>query len=478
MSLRYSFLARLGLAVFMAGLADALLYESDAGLSLALYGLCLGIALIAVRPDVLGHGRALGALAVAALSLLSLVEEPGALALLLFVAAMAAAALLPRAPRGLNAWRGLQAVLIRGLTVPFVLGADLARVQARLKAGPSPAQTMALLALPLLGGLSFILLFASANPLVDRALSLFPLAGLLAEVTLGRCLLWVFALLFAYGLFRPVSLPWRRPQAKAPVEWLGLSVASVRLSLILFNLLFAIENGLDLAFLWQGAALPEGVTLADYAHRGAYPLIVTALLAGVLALVMLRPGTASARDPLLRRLLLLWVGQNMLLVASSMRRTIDYIESYSLTELRLLALVWMALVALGLGLICWRLFRGKSGAWLINANGFAALVTVLVLMLAVDPAAVVAAWNTTHNREVSGEGASIDWYYLGKLDDAALLPLIALEREAVDPAVRAEAAALRAKIRHRLENRQADPATWSFRGARRLAAARALLARD
>lgn len=478
MSLRYSFLARLGLAVFMAGLADALLYESVAGLSLALYGFCLGLALIAVRPDVLGHGRALGALAVAALLLLSLVEEPGALAFLLVPLALAVAALLPRAPQGMDAWRGFLAVLVRGLAVPFILGADLARVQARLKGGPSPVQTMALLALPLLGAVLFILLFASANPLVDRALSHIPLAGLLAEVTLGRCLLWTFALLFAYGLFRPVSLPWRRPQAKAAVEWPGLSVASVRLSLILFNLLFAIENGLDLAFLWQGAALPEGVTLADYAHRGAYPLIVTALLAGGLALVMLRPGTASARDPLLRRLLLLWVGQNMLLVASSMRRTADYIESYSLTELRLLALVWMALVALGLGLICWRLFRGKCGAWLVNANALAAGATVLVFMLAVDPAAVVAAWNTTHNREVSGEGAPIDWHYLGVLDDAALLPLIALERAAADPAVRDRAAALRAKILHRLEDRQAIPVTWSFRGARRLAAARALLARD
>ena len=95
----------------------------------------------------------------------------------------------------------------------------------------------------------------------------------------------------------------------------GVSVASVTLSLILFNSLFALQNGLDLAFLWSGAGLPEGVTLAEYAHRGAYPLIATALLAGLFVLVTLRPGSETASAPLIRRLVVVWVGQNIFLAA-------------------------------------------------------------------------------------------------------------------------------------------------------------------
>ena len=64
-------------------------------------------------------------------------------------------------------------------------------------------------------------------------------------------------------------------------------LATLTLSLFTFNAIFAIQNGLDIAFLWSGAALPEGVTLAEYAHRGAYPLIATALLAGLFVLVAL-----------------------------------------------------------------------------------------------------------------------------------------------------------------------------------------------
>ena len=50
--------------------------------------------------------------------------------------------------------------------------------------------------------------------------------------------------------------------------------------LLLFNLVFLVQNLLDVEYLWAGAALPEGVTYAGYAHRGAYPLIATALIAG------------------------------------------------------------------------------------------------------------------------------------------------------------------------------------------------------
>lgn len=69
------------------------------------------------------------------------------------------------------------------------------------------------------------------------------------------------------------------------------------ISLALFNALFAVQNLLDVAFLWSGGSLPAGMTQTEYVHRGAYPLIVTALIAGVMALAMLRPGSASERHP-------------------------------------------------------------------------------------------------------------------------------------------------------------------------------------
>jgi hypothetical protein len=59
-------------------------------------------------------------------------------------------------------------------------------------------------------------------------------------------------------------------------------------SLVIFNAMFLVQNILDAMYLWGGKQLPAGLTYADYAHRGAYPLMATALLTAVFVLLALR----------------------------------------------------------------------------------------------------------------------------------------------------------------------------------------------
>ncbi|RZM10675.1 MAG: DUF4173 domain-containing protein [Sphingomonas sp.] len=111
---------------------------------------------------------------------------------------------------------------------------------------------------------------------------------------------------------------------------------------------------------------------------------------------------------MVRRLLLLWIAQNVLLVASSALRLVDYIDVYSLTVLRIAALAWMALVAVGLVLVCWRLLAGRSAAWLVNANALAAAAT-LVAANAVDLGAIAARWNVDRaSRRPAPDGRECD----------------------------------------------------------------------
>jgi hypothetical protein len=237
--------------------------------------------------------------------------------------------------------------------------------------------------------------------------------------------------------------------------------------------LFAVQNGLDIAFLWSGAPLPDGISLAEYAHRGAYPLIATALLAGLFVLVALRPGSATATNVLIRRLVILWTGQNLLLVASTMVRTIDYIDAYSLTRLRIAALVWMAMVAIGLVLILWRVLRARDARWLINANAAIAAI-VLIACSGIDLGAISAGWNVRHAREVGGRGAPLDLCYLGDLGGAALIPLVELElRGGHDPAF----ADRIAWVRHRTlaeTLRDQQDGNWTWRNHRRIERVKAL----
>jgi len=130
---------------------------------------------------------------------------------------------------------------------------------------------------------------------------------------------------------------------------------------------------MDAAYLWGGAVLPEGMTAAEYAHRGAYPLLVTALLAGAFALAA-RPFAREDRH--LRWLLLLWLAQNVALVLSSLLRLELYVEAFGLTYLRLHSAIWMGLVAAGLGLTGWQVWRNRSNLWLITRTAGLVVVTL------------------------------------------------------------------------------------------------------
>ena len=246
-----------------------------------------------------------------------------------------------------------------------------------------------------------------------------------------------------------------------------MTALSILISLFLFNAIFAVENGLDIAFLWSGATLPVGMTMADYAHRGAYPLIVTALLAGAFVMITANPATEIGRHPLIRRLVVLWTAQNLVLVASSVIRTIDYIDAYMLTSLRIAALVWMGLVAASLVLICLRMIWRRQLAWLINR---VAAVTLAVLFCSslVDFGAVAAEWNVHHAREVGGTGEALDLAYLQDQGPSAMTALAWLECQPLDDTFRDRIAALRELAVSNAKRQQKQDYGWTWRNARRL----------
>jgi hypothetical protein len=134
-----------------------------------------------------------------------------------------------------------------------------------------------------------------------------------------------------------------------------------------------------------------------------------------------------------------------------MWKSIDYVEVYSLTRLRIAALIWMSLVGVGLALICWRLLRNRSASWLINAN-LAAAGLVLAACSVIDLGSVAAEWNIRQ----------------------ALVPLSELETRPLPPILRGQVAAVRARLLVDLTARQDHWRGWTWRGQRRLARAAAV----
>jgi hypothetical protein len=477
--LDFSFVSKAVLAAALVTLADWLFFWQSVGSTLALFTAVLLTALAATQPALRRSRAAWAAIGIALAATAALGDDPSPLALALFWSAASLAVLLPRAQGFDDAWRWALRLawhIVRSVFGPLLDLPVLRAARRRRGGGAGLAARLPLLVMPALGSALFIALFAAANPLISNALSRISLATLFGGISAIRIVFWLSIGFPIWALLRPRPLVLRpRRQADPDFALPGVSLPSVTLSLLAFNLVFAVQNGLDLAFLWSGAALPEGMTLAEYAHRGAYPLIATALLAGLFVLVTLRPGSPLAASRPVRRLVYLWIAQNVLLVASTALRTLDYVDAYSLTRLRIAALIWMALVAVGLVLICWRIAARRSGAWLINANAAAALAVLLACSF-VDLGAVAARWNVRHAREAGGRGAALDLCYLHDLGPSALLPLIELESRPLPAPTRERAAWVRNVILDRLEPAQADWRGWTYRNARRLDEAHRVIA--
>lgn len=464
------------LAAGLVGLADWLLFRSEGpGANLGLFALAwvaaAAVATPAVRCDPVGRWALLAAFAFAALQ----IERPTVIGWMMFGIALGVAAMAPRAGRADDAWRWTQRILVQGLKGIVGPLLDLGRLQNPKLRRRAPQLRVAALSavLPAAGGLVFLALFAMANPMIEQALPVLDLPSL----DPGRVFFLGVVLLAVWGILRPRFLrrPRRLPEASGDLDLPGVTPGSITASLTVFNAVFALQNGLDLAFLWSGASLPEGMTYAEYAHRGAYPLVATALLAGLFVVVFLRPGSATAGSPLVRRLVAFWVAQNLFLVASTVLRTLAYVDAYSLTALRIAALAWMGLVAVGLGLVGYRLLRGRSASWLVNANVLAAGV-VLAGCAVVDLSAVAAAWNVRHARDVGGRGAPLDVCYLLGRGEPSLVSLVELERRPIPYELRRRVHAGRVAMQERVRARQSHWRTWTFRAARRLARAEALAA--
>ena len=400
-------------ALAAAGLASAgvlLLYGRPIGLGLPLFLAAIaGVATLTNRVRIPTVCIPLGILGLS-LALLPSVEETSVLATLLGLAALGLYTIAITGYLSMGRVALGDALIHLGLgafTVPSQIHSLLERLT---RAAPISGRTLAGWTIPVGLGLVFVALFSAANPLVGIGLTAIPWKAFLPDLGLGIVAVWVALLLAVWPVVAFVPIPHVTriardvPPTGAQTEKTDEAASLVRYldrrtivrCLVLFNALFGLQTASDLAFLWGGASLPDGVSHAAYAHQGAYPLVVTALLAALFVLVALRPGSDSEGSALTRRLVYLWIAQTILLVISAMLRLDLYVATYALTLLRVAAFVWMGLVAVGLALIIARLALRRSNAWLIGANA-AAVVLVLCACSFTNLAALVAETNVQHS---------------------------------------------------------------------------------
>ena len=474
-----SFSARLGVAALLTAIADFFFFNQPVGISLFLFSVLLVAAIVWVHPTALRDRGLIARAGLAIAGLLPIVENvsPVSISIAAFSLSICALSMSGRLQSGLT--RVGRQLLVFLASAPFRMPRDIFRYRrAAKRASRRGFAIVAVWVMPAVMGSIFLFLFSIANPVIASWMSMFNIQAFLDLLYNGRIIFWVLVLAGAWAFLRP-RLPkyfhaWkRRPIATPPVsdakdivplEGIIFGKGAILRALVLFNMLFAVQTILDGAYLWGGLELPDGLTYASYAHRGAYPLIVTALLAAIFVMIAMQPGSRTSEDRLIRALVYLWTAQNIVLVISSILRLDLYVSIYSLTYWRVAAFIWMGLVAVGLVLIIARIALGKSNEWLSSAN----LLTLSATLYAcsfVNFAAIIAEYNIAHSHEMNGGGRNLDMVYLGSLGPE-ILPAIdryigEMDASNADsaPELQRQRGVLAAQHKKRMANWRA----WTFR---------------
>lgn len=503
---RLSFVAALTLGLI--GLADYLFFEQPIGWSVGLYAAALLGALLMRGGAVVGAGKRVRAGRVLVWLIVgligALVVQPGPMVVGMTLMGLVSLAAVQR-----GGWTSSVAEWVRrwvwfglrGLVQPWVDAWRVASWQSarvgrvgRAHAQSAWASGLVRWVLPVAVGVVFLLLFMAANPVIEWGVRAFGervtarLERLPEWLPVARWGLWIVAGLGVWALLR-VRFTWRgrgggasaAGQADPRSEGLSfegrglarvLPVGVVWRSLVVFNVMFAVHLVLDGVFLFGRSALPEGMTLAGYAQRGAYPLLATALLAVGFVLLGCRAGERGTGARLVRVFVTLWVGQNVLLLATAVWRLNLYVEAYSLTRLRVAAAIWMGVVAVAFVLVLWRVLAERDNGWLLRR---AAVLGVAVIYAScfVNFDGFIARYNVTHSAElraVAG-GTPVDLDYLEHLGPEALPAVEGLsERLAGDHPRAAEVRGVSRRLRSELREQTQDWRGWTLRRGVLLAA--------
>ncbi|MBO9134506.1 DUF4173 domain-containing protein [Rhizobium sp. B230/85] len=465
--------------VLLIVLSDYLLFGQNAGFNLFLFSGAVTIAVLVLSRKHLTSTRKLSLLGVSVLCSLPLLESATPLGIGISVCAIMAVALicsgmLPRR------WSRMHLVLLR-----FAIALPLPLFEACRRQFLSPRHGSSVLAvgrgiglwlIPLALASVFLALFAMANPLIEQTIRNIRFTLLLQFLDIRRVGFWLLVATGVWAMLRPRLVRRGSGLALTGLGKIGidhplLGHALMVRSLIIFNALFAAQSILDVVYLWSGADLPDGLTHAEYAHRGAYPLIATALLAAAFVLMTMKRDGPGDRSPLIRGLVFVWIAQNILLCLSSLMRLDLYVEAYSLTEMRIAAGIWMGLVAVGLLLILLRIVLRHSNEWLVAVN-IAALAIVLYVCAVLDLPSFIARFNVLHSREVSNEGVTLDLGYLASLGPSSIpaIDLYVTRLMSTGPGyatgLRLRALQIRQSLSDGFKARPDDWRGWTFRASR------------
>ncbi|MCK5850320.1 MAG: DUF4173 domain-containing protein [Kiritimatiellae bacterium] len=293
--------------------------------------------------------------------------------------------------------------------------------------------------IPLAICILFILIFSAANPVVARLTknireTIGEWFGYLCDViTIGRVFLWLLWMMVFAALIRPTAksifadfLVRLDEKLKTPREEGSndANYATALVTLISVNIVFLAYNCLDANYMYVKAALPNGITWADYTHAGCgwltFGLFMSTVVIGVIFRHRLN---FHLKAHYLKFLCYVWAVQNIVLAAGTIRRLQMYIDYSGLTHLRIVGIYGSLLVAIGLLVMTRKVYANSSFIWLLHK--YVLVFCIAVIVLALTPSNwLCASYNA--RKIIEGKSRALRPICLKNLSAGALPPLIPL----------------------------------------------------
>lgn len=213
--------------------------------------------------------------------------------------------------------------------------------------------------------------------------------------------------------------------------------------LFVLNALFFMVNTIDVLYLWQHSELPTGVTHSEFVHKGVASLIFATLLSAVVLASIFQQSTEITRARGVKSLSLLWIVQNLVLIAGVFLRLKRYVDAYQLSTQRIYVGCFLILVATGFVLLALHVMRDGSLNRLIWHNALAVFILFYVLQFP-DVAGYVAEFNVNQWRD--NHSRKLDFDYLQSLGPSGWTALCAVAKTA--DRTRADVFEARVRVRH------------------------------
>ena len=218
----------------------------------------------------------------------------------------------------------------------------------------------------------------------------------------------------------------------APIAMVCAAVAPF---IFIYSVFFASQ--LDYYLSAFSGVLPDGLSYADYARNGFFELCTVSAINALMILctsVFCRPDKNDKPHTALKIANTLISFLTLILIATAISKMVLYIDTYGLTEKRVLSSAFMIFLAVMFLALIIKQFAKKTNV-IITAIIAAVIITSLLAFSNIS--GVIASYNT--DRYLSGELENFEPENLLELGDSGIIHLDRIAREAPEKSIREKA---------------------------------------